>query len=238
MITIPTFDILYEDEWLIVINKPCGILVHRTKISEDTQFVLQLLRKQIQQYVYPVHRLDRATSGVLIFGKSSEAANHLAEQFRNHQIEKNYLAIVRGHLDATGTIDYDLAPEKHKPAKSAITHYQRITQSELNTPVGLRYPTARYSLVKINLETGRRHQIRRHFAHIRHPIIGDKRHGDCKYNKYFSENYGLERMLLHASEAVFSYGEKEDKIHVSAPLDATFLKTIDLLNLNPPILHT
>ena len=105
------------------------------------------------------------------------------QQFQNHQVDKNYLAIVRGHLDASGTIDYDLASEKQKPAKKAITHYERLTESELNTPIGLRYATARYSLLKIKLETGRRHKIRRHFAHIRHPIIGDKKHGDCKYNK-------------------------------------------------------
>jgi len=186
------FPILYEDEHYIAIRKPCRILVHRTNISEDTVFVLQLLRDQINQRIYPVHRLDRATSGVLIFGKSSEAARLLGLQMQEKKIKKQYLAIVRGYVEDAATINYSLAPEPHKPKQEAVTHYQKIQQAEMLFSVG-RYPTSRYSLVNIQLETGRRHQIRRHFSHLRHPIINDRRHGDVKHNNYFREVLGIKK---------------------------------------------
>ena len=155
-----TFPILFENESLVAINKPTGILVHRTKISEDTIFVLQLLRKQLKQRVYPIHRLDRATSGILVFGKNPEAAALLSEQMRLQKIEKAYLAIVRGYVEEKGTIDYPLAPEPHLEKQAAITHFDRLAQVEIPEAVG-RYATARYSLLRIHTETGRRHQIRR-----------------------------------------------------------------------------
>ena len=172
-------------------------MVHRTNITEDQVFVLQLLRDQIGQRVYPVHRLDRGTSGVLIFGKTKEAASVIAEQFRNQKIEKEYLAVVRGFVESEGVIDYAINVNPGKPLQDAITHYQRISQVELPIPIG-RYATARYAFVQIQPKTGRQHQIRRHFAHLRHPIIGDKRYGDVKHNKYFKQEFGLNRFLLHA----------------------------------------
>ncbi len=220
------FDLLFEDAHFVAINKPKNILVHRTKISEDTVFVLQLLRDQLGQRIYPIHRLDRPTSGVLIFGKTQEAASQLSELMRAKSIHKKYLAIVRGFLDAAGTIDYPLVTKEHLPAQEAITHYKNLGQIEKDFHVN-RYPTSRYSLLEITLDTGRRHQIRRHFAHLRHPIIGDKRHGDCKHNKYFSEKLGIKRMLLHAVEMSFLHPFTNENVSIKAPLDETFT---DLLN--------
>ena len=224
------FDILFEDEHLVAINKPSGILVHRTRISEDTRFVLQLLRDQLGQRLFPVHRLDRGTSGALVLGKNGEAASLLGAQFRNKEVEKEYLAVIRGFVSSEGTIDYPIANDPAKPRQEAVTHFTRLSQSELDWPIG-RYATARYSLVEIRTETGRRHQIRRHFAHIRHPVIGDKKHGDCKHNKYLREEWGIVRLLLHASELGVVHPFTGEKIRVVAPLGNVFHAAIERLGL-------
>ena len=225
---IPPFSILYEDEQLVVINKPTKLLVHRTKISEDTVFALQLLRQQIKQRVYPIHRLDRATSGALIFGKSSAAAAFMAQQFQQKKVEKKYLGIIRGFVEVEGCINYPLARETHLPKKAAISHYQRLAQCEMPYAIG-RYATARYSLVSIRPETGRRHQIRRHFAHLRHPLIGDKKHGDVKHNKFWHQELGVSRLLLHAQELEFPLFEQSKTIRVEAPLDEPYQKAMNIL---------
>lgn len=224
------FEIIFEDEHYIAINKPCGILVHRTKISEDTVFVLQLLRDQIQQRIYPIHRLDRATSGVLIFGKDKESASLLGQLFMDKNIDKEYIAIIRGFVEEEASIDYPLTNVLTQVKQDAITHYKRQQQSELDFEVN-RYPTSRYSLVSIKTETGRRHQIRRHFAHLRHPIIGDKKHGDCKHNKYFQENFNLSRMLLHAQQLQFTHPFSNEAIQIIAPIDEKFKRAKTILKL-------
>jgi tRNA pseudouridine65 synthase len=226
------FDILFEDSQYVAINKPFGWLVHRTRLSEDTDFILQRLRNQLNQRVYPVHRLDRATSGVLIFGKNAEAASALGIRFQDKQVEKKYLAVVRGHVPESDTIDYALAdPEVGQGPQPAITHYRRLGHSEIPEAIGLKYPTARFALVEAEPETGRRQQIRKHFAHIFHPVIGDKRHGDCKHNKYFEEKFQLQRMLLHAWRLRFFHPENEAEIHIFAPLDTHFLHALDIVRL-------
>lgn len=224
------FDILYVDDHYIAINKPCRMLVHRSAISEDKVFVLQILRNQIGQRIYPIHRLDRATSGVLIFGKSSEAASLLGQQMQDHLVKKTYLAIVRGFVKEDETINYPLAPNPDKPKQEAITHYKKLYQSEMLFSVG-RYPSSRYSMVEVTLETGRRHQIRRHFSHLRHPIINDRRHGDVKHNKYFEKVIGVERLLLHAQKMKFYHPIKKEMVEVVAPLEDDFKKMIKLLFL-------
>ena len=163
--------ILYQDNDFIAINKPNGILVHRTKIAQDTKgFVLQLLRNQIKQRVYPIHRLDKPTSGVLLFGLHSEAAKQMVAAFANRTIEKQYWAIVRGYTDKEAIIDYALQIDKYKPRKQAITKYKTIQKIEIPQPVG-RYNTARYSWIEAMPKTGRMHQLRKHFKHIFHPIV-------------------------------------------------------------------
>jgi len=230
------FDIVYEDEWMIAINKPWGILVHRTKISEDTQFVLQLLRNQIKQRIYPIHRLDRATSGVLLFGKSKTIAGLLGSQFREHQVHKNYLAIVRGFVAEEGTINYALKREAHKADQEAITHFQKLAQTTYPAAIS-RYPTSRYSLLQVVPETGRHHQIRKHFAHLRHPVIGDKKHGDCKHNKYFRETLDIPRMLLHASGLSLEHPQSQQSLVLEAQPDQLFLKAMELLRFPLDLAH-
>nr|WP_260842258.1 tRNA pseudouridine(65) synthase TruC [Gilliamella apicola] len=176
------FEVLYQDNNLIAINKPEGWLVHRSWLDKnETVVVMQTLRDQIGQHVYPIHRLDRPTSGVLVFALSSDIAHLLSQQFAEKQIEKTYHAIVRGYVDGEDTIDYPLVEEldkiadkfasKDKPAQEAITFYKGLSKIELPIAVG-KYSTARYSFVELKPQTGRKHQLRRHLKHIFHPIIG------------------------------------------------------------------
>ncbi|MEN0005098.1 MAG: pseudouridine synthase [Bacteroidota bacterium] len=222
--------VLYEDEHYIAINKPNALLVHRTNISEDTVFALQLLRKQVGYRIYPVHRLDRATSGVLIFGKTSEAAGQLSEQMRQQAIQKYYVAIIRGFVHEEATIDYPLKHLERGIVQEARTSYQRLAQVEHPFAIS-RYPTSRYSLVRIQLHSGRRHQIRRHFAHLRHPIIGDSRYGDIKHNKYFREILGIPHLLLHARQFSFTHPFSGQTLMIEAPFLESFAKAKQVLEL-------
>jgi len=214
-------DIVFEDAHYVAIDKPNGLLVHRTRIAEEKkEFALQMLRDQLGYHLYPVHRLDRGTSGVLLFAKSAEAATPLHETFKAREAGKTYFAIVRGYTPAAETIDSPIRPDKDHKAKApqeAVTHYKRLGTVELPIPVGP-YSTARYSLVKVKPESGRMHQIRKHFAHIRHYIIGDKRHGDWRHNRMFLEELQSPALLLHAAELIFEHPYTGETVSIKAPL--------------------
>lgn len=220
-------EILYEDDSLIAINKPHGLLVHRTKIAADaTEFAVQLLRDQIGQRVFPVHRLDRKTSGVLLFAKTEAANSYMQQRFLNKELSKTYHALVRGYTKAEGTIDYALTDASNK-TKAAVTHYKTLEQYELDLPFG-KHNTSRYSLVELAPETGRFHQLRKHMAHIFHPIIGDRPHGCNKQNRLWKEKYGMDKMLLHASRLEFS-NENGLDIVIAAPKSQLFQEVLAML---------
>lgn len=204
-----TLEVLYLDPYLVAVHKPAGLLVHRSLIDKrETRFLLQQLRDQLGQRVYPVHRLDKPTSGALLLALDPETARLLTAQFTAGEVHKTYRAIVRGYTEASGVIDYALREERDpltdaradpdKPAQPAVTDYERLAQVELPDAVG-RYPTARYSLLRLAPRTGRKHQLRRHLKHIFHPIIGDTTHGDGIHNRFFRERFGSHRLLLEAT---------------------------------------
>lgn len=235
-------EVLYQDEHLVAINKPAGLLVHRSKIDRyETRFALQMLRDQLGQHVYPVHRLDKPTSGVLLFTLSTNTARQVSEQFANTTIDKVYLAVVRGYTPEKGVIDHPLKEQldkmtdklsaTNKPAQSAITRYQRLATVELPIAVD-RYPQSRYSLVEAYPETGRKHQIRRHFKHIAHPIIGDAKHGKGVHNRFFQQHFGCHRLLLSCTQLSLTHPVSGQPLTVSAPLDERFQKIISTLGWN------
>ena len=190
--------IIYEDQNLIAINKPHGLLVHRSRIAVDaTEFALQKVRDHLSQKVYLAHRLDRKTAGVLLLCKSKQAEREVQTLFMERTVQKKYKAILRGYIDAEGIIDYELTHEDK--TKSAITAYKRLETFEIMVPSG-KFQTSRYSLVDLYPKTGRFHQLRKHMAHIRHPIIGDRPHGCNKQNKLWKEKYGMTTMHLHAEQ--------------------------------------
>ena len=224
-------EILHHDDDLVAINKPHNLLVHKSRISaQDTVFALQLLRDQIGKYLYPIHRLDRKTSGVLIFGLSKEAAAGVHNQIQSGEITKTYLAICRGHLpEAEMTIDYPLTNDRGK-TQDAITHLKTLKESELDIPYG-KYQTSRYSLVEATPKTGRYHQIRKHLKHIFHPIIGDRPHGCSKQNRLFLERWEMGTMLLHAAELKCKHPSTGESMVIQADLSEEYKRMLIELEL-------
>ena len=231
--------ILYHDEHLIAVNKPTGLLVHRSAIDRhETRFALQLVRDRIGRRVYPLHRLDKPTSGVLLFALNEATARLMMPVFSGGGVDKHYLAVVRGYTADRETIDYplkeqldrmtDARADADKPAQAAITHLRRLATIELSQAVG-RYHTARYSLVKLTPGTGRKHQLRRHMKHIFHPIIGDTSHGDGLHNRFFRDAFDCRRLLLAATQLSFVHPQSGQRISIEAPLDDTFTTILDRL---------
>ena len=212
--------ILYQDAHFVAIDQPPGLLVHRSPISRERVFALQTLRNQLGRHVYPVHRLDRATSGVLLFGLSAEAARRLVAEFERQAVDKEYLAVARGWVDAQGLIDHPVTDDEGNGiAQPARTRYCRLARIELPFAVD-RYPTSRYSLVSVHPETGRRQQIRKHFKHISHHLIGDTTHGNGRHNRFFREQFGIRRLLLMAYRLSFRQPFSGEPVSISAAGDA------------------
>lgn len=220
--------VLYRDDDLIAVHKPAGMLVHRTSLDRrETLFLVQTLRDQIGAHVHPVHRLDKATSGVVILALHHEAARRLAHAFATEGVRKRYLAIVRGHVAARVDVDHALRDvvdrfshrrtPRLRPARTEVSCRARI---ELPVAVG-RYTTARYSLVECRPHTGRRHQIRRHLKHLRHPVIGDVNYGDGAHNRFF-RSFGIARLLLAATDVCFPHPVSGADVHIHAPPDDDF----------------
>ena len=233
-------EVLHLDEHLVVVNKPSGLLVHRSEIDRrETEFLMQWLRAQLQQRVYPVHRLDKPTSGAMVLALDSQTARLLSEQFANHQVTKQYIAVVRGFVKEAMRIDHALKEEldkiadakarKDKPPQDAVTNLTPLARVELPYAVG-KYATARYSLVSMTPETGRKHQLRRHMAHVRHPILVDSNHGDNKHNRFFREQLCVNRLMLHAQTLQFTHPHTQQPISCKASFDETWRRVLNMLD--------
>ena len=215
--------ILYMDDHLAVVNKPSGLLVHRSMIDRhERRFAVQMLRDQLDRRVYPVHRLDKGTSGALAFALDRDTARTLATDFAGQQVAKTYLAVVRGWMPEAGEIDHPLdtvddalLPWPSSGAKPALTRYRRVAVVELPHRVD-RYPSARYSLVEIHPTTGRRHQLRRHLAHVSHPIIGDSTYGKGRHNRLFADLFDIRRLLLACVRLEFAHPVTGESVVVDA----------------------
>lgn len=236
----PMLPILFYDEHVVAVHKPSGLLVHPSAVDKyATEFALHMLRAHLGRQVFPVHRLDRATSGALLFALSSESARALSDQFAGRTVDKTYLAVVRGYAPEKKTIDYDLRELSTtrgevllgKPVQNAITEVERIAEVEFPISVD-KYPTSRYSLVRAKPITGRQHQIRRHLRHINHPIVGDVRYGSGKHNRFFENEFGIRRLLLACTEIAFKHPANQELVRVRAPLSADFSALMQKLNWN------
>jgi len=216
--------IIYEDEYYVIVDKPPKLLVHRTGLSKDTVFLLQELRNQLGYHIHPVHRLDRPTSGLIIFAKSPKANTEMSKLFIERKVEKGYMAIVRGWL-GNGVINKPLKKMTDKSGLSeekneAITNYKELNRYELPFFVD-KYPKSRYSLVKLRPETGRYHQIRRHLKSLKHPIIGDTSYGKSSHNNFFKDIIGLDRLMLMANYLKFihPFTHKEIELELKDNID-------------------
>ena len=225
--------ILYFDDDYIAIDKPAGLLVHRSSLDRQaTEFALQILRDQIGRPVSPCHRLDRPTSGILLFALHEAALRHAQVAFASQQVSKVYLAVVRGWVEGSGVIDYPLRnEEKRDKVQDALTEYCSLKQSTVDVPVG-HYPTARVSLVELRPKTGRTHQLRRHMAHLRHPILGDTRHGDGAQNNFLRRHCGRQMLMLRAVRLTVPALHKGDvSLDVRADANPDFEDVVTKLGL-------
>ena len=221
-------DILYRDENLIAINKPHGLLVHRSSIAADAdEFAIQLLRDQIGVKVNPVHRIDRKTGGVLLFALDKTTEIAMQQQFMENQVQKTYMAMVRGYTPDAEEINYPLRKE-NGTLQDALTNYTTLQRAEIDVPFGS-HATSRYSFIQVKPETGRMHQIRKHLSHVFHPIIGDRTHGCNKQNKLFKERWEMTTMLLHAESLSFIHPVTKEQIKIEAPLQQEFKRVIHLM---------
>jgi tRNA pseudouridine65 synthase len=219
----------------VVIDKPPGLLVHRSAIAADvSDNALHVLSAQLGRPVYPAHRLDRPTSGVLVFALDPETLRQVNAQFADHQVQKSYVAIVRGYIEEDGRLEYALSGRDTDKKKSAVTTWQRLATAELPSAVG-RYSTARYSLVELSPTTGRWHQLRRHCAHLRHPIIGDTSHGDGAHNRFFKGDLDVNGLLLLAQSLTLEHPVSAAPLTFVAPLESRFLAAFNALGWETPL---
>jgi tRNA pseudouridine65 synthase len=223
----PPLTLLYQDEALVVVDKPPGLAVHRSNlVGADEDYVIDRLRAQVGGTLYLAHRLDRATSGVLLVARSREIAAQLGQQLMERSVGKEYLTVVRGWPEASGCIDHPLSGASLKgPAREARTHWRRLATIELPIAMG-RYEQQRYALLAVQPETGRYQQIRRHFAHASHHLIGDTTHGRGDHNRLFRIHWAMHRLLLHAWRLSFDHPLQQRRLCIEAPLDASWQRVL------------
>lgn len=232
--------VLYEDEQIIAVAKPSGMFVHRSAADRSaTEFVVQTVRDQLNCFVYPIHRLDRPTSGVLLLAKNSEAAAAYAIMFAERRVRKTYVALVRGFTDDSGTIDRPLVSDKgrgrpatdpHSIPQEAETFYRTIEKFEAAFSSG-QHATTRCSLIEAQPKTGRYHQIRRHMAGISHPVIADAEHGDSRANRKFQQSLGVTRLMLAAVRLEFVHPLTAAPITIESAPDDSFNSVIARLRM-------
>ena len=214
-------DLLYVDEHVVVADKPSGLLVHRGWDNDDDVAMFRVRDKLGGAHVYPLHRLDRGTSGALLFARTKEAAATLSKALEARDFEKRYLALVRGVAPEEGVIDYAIPKADDGPRVDAITRFRRVAAS----------PVDRCSLVLAFPETGRLHQIRRHLRHINHPLVGDVKHGSGVINRHYRAEYGLHRLALHACYLAFTHPVTGERIAVTSPMPEDLRTPLSKLGL-------
>jgi tRNA pseudouridine65 synthase len=221
-------EVIYQDEEVVVVNKPHGLLTHSSNLAKDAETsALFELKNQLQQFLFTVHRLDRKTSGVLIFALNKTCQSRLSQMFREGRVSKTYHAIVRGFTAPQATIDYPIKDLK-SVIKEAISHYRTIEKFELPFQTGI-HTTSRYALVELIPETGRYHQLRMHMAHDMHPIIGDRPHGCNKQNRFFKTHFKMDTMLLHAQKIEFAHPTTQEPLVLEAPYSETFEMMLNMM---------
>lgn len=230
--------IVFEDDYLLCVNKPNNVLVHHAKLSRnvaDEESLLQLILNQTGLKVYPIHRLDRKTSGIILLAKQKEYVSKFQELFTNNEIHKTYYGVVRGFSPDTKIIDSPVKGRDAKVHKEALTHLKTLANITLDIPVKP-YDSSRYSLVELSPKTGRMHQLRIHANKISHPLIGDSKYGDKNHNTMFIESFGWKNMFLHAGKLEFTHPFSSEKMIIKAPFSKDWIALFEEFKWMNPLL--
>lgn len=203
--------VLFQDEYIIVCNKPVNLPVHKNDfMPHDAPYLTKLVGKMLDKSVYNVHRLDSKTSGVIVLALSPEIAKNITLQFERKEVEKTYYALVKGN-PGSGTFIENVLIKKRGKKKPAITHFKTI--ETIKTDISYKeFENIELSLVEVKPETGRWHQIRQHFAMHRFDILGDTHHGDWTLNRIITEKTGIKRLFLHAKQLTFTHPKTNETL--------------------------
>jgi tRNA pseudouridine65 synthase len=210
-------ELLWQDKYIGLINKPANLIIHRTEISSDRDTLVRRLQEQFENPPVPVHRLDRPVSGLLMGAFDTETASALSRSFREGEMDKRYIAIVRGIPEESGEITIALKNSRTLEMQESRTTYRKLASIELPMP-SRKYQTTRYSLIEASPRTGRFHQIRRHLARIGYPIVGDTSHGDTFCNHQFESEFGIEGLMLHSYAIRFFHPVEKIERYFTCPL--------------------
>jgi tRNA pseudouridine65 synthase len=227
-----TLQVLHQDTAMVALDKPSGLAVHESDYTGPLEDTAIAQAKKKFGDIFAVHRLDAGTSGVLLLARSKQAAAKLSTQFEAQTVQKKYIAVVRGWAPQEGVIDQAL-PDASGVSKAARTTFRCLGRCALPVPMG-RYPQARYSLIEATPETGRMHQIRRHFKFLSHPLVGDVKYGKGDHNRLFRDKFGMNRLLLHAWRISFEHPTSGERVELTAPLDSELQHVFQELGWNIP----
>ncbi len=230
----PPVEVLYSDDEIIIIDKPASMLTHTHSMDRESPTVTEALAPRFGESVYTVHRLDRMTTGAMVLARTRPSAGELSRQFRDREVGKTYLAIVRGHLDASGTIETPIARTSDSTVLAAHTNYTTLSLGRVAEPIG-RYEEGWFSLVRLSLLTGRSHQARRHLHRIDHPIVGDNKHGDKTYNRWAAVRMGTRHLYLRAIELTFRHPVSATQIEVRLGIPDLWMRFLEAAGMRIPV---
>nr|WP_144894494.1 pseudouridine synthase [Lutibacter sp. Hel_I_33_5] len=230
-------EIIFEDKYCICVRKPNNMLVHHAYHSRNVieeQSLLQLMDEEIGGKFYPIHRLDRKTSGILLLAKETKFVSKFQELFTNNEIQKTYYGVVRGFSPETKTIDSPVKGRDANVHKEALTHLRTLENITLDIPVKP-YDSSRYSLVEMSPKTGRMHQLRVHTNKISHPLLGDTKYGDKNHDTMFDENFGWKNMFLHAGSLAFNHPFTKEELFLKASFPKDWISLFDEFTWKNPL---
>ncbi|MEQ6124025.1 pseudouridine synthase [Pseudotenacibaculum sp. MALMAid0570] len=230
-------EIVHQDKFCVVVNKPNNVLVHHAHHSRnksDELSLLQLLENQLSNKLYPIHRLDRKTSGILLLATETKYVSAFQKLFENQEISKIYYGIVRGFAPASLIIDSPVKGRDADVYKDAETELTCLEKTTLNIPVKP-YDSSRYSLVELKPKTGRLHQLRIHMNKISHPLINDAKYGDKNHDLMYAENLGWKNMFLHAGKLEFAHPFTNEQLSLNADFPKDWKELFDKFDWKNPI---
>ncbi|MDX1349889.1 MAG: pseudouridine synthase [Putridiphycobacter sp.] len=225
---------VYEDAWLKIINKPSNLIVHHSKYARniDEESLCQLLNKTSEEEnLHPIHRLDRKTSGLIVFAKDKTIIQPTQALFNSNDFQKTYVALVRGHVLTAGLLDFPIRADEATTYKDAETQYKPLHHFEVPIPVQP-YPSARYTLLQLQPKTGRMHQLRKHMNKFSHPIIGDPKYGNRHHNHMFIDELGIGNLFLHAHQVSFPHPINGKTINVTGRFPEFWRSMLKQLNVD------